>query len=521
MVGKGRAMRRRIVVCLGLLLALYVIGDATALWCLHRSTDQLSALAESQRIQVMRANLAASGVRIQRDLLAALAGDPPNHALRLESVQRFQQAIDRCGDCHHTPPVQAELDSIRATFERYLVAVQRVIDSPTIADIEHEANEIADRLVVQATQMADRAYYHVGIRGDDAAAGIRQAWLILCGTLVAAMTLGGVVAWHLHRRVTRPVEALLAGVRRARGGAAGDCLTIPADEEFRALGEAFTHAYADLSAAQEGVLQAEKMAAVGKLAAGVAHEVGNPLASISSVAQLMRRGCSDHQQVEKIDLIMQHINRASRIVRELLAFSRPVYERTPGEVDVSAVLDRAVSLLRFDKRAGRAVIDCRYAPGLRVARGDTDRLMTVFTNVMINAFDAMAACRNGDGRLVISGEQVADRVVITFEDNGTGLTREQVHNAFEPFFTTKEPGSGTGLGLWVCYQVVRKHGGTIRIENRGDSDAAGARVVIDLPGTVGAVEVPDPAAPHAGEIDTPPCNVSADERLGGRKCGTP
>ncbi|HRX85750.1 MAG TPA: hypothetical protein P5572_12095, partial [Phycisphaerae bacterium] len=99
-------MRQRIVVCLALLLALCVVGNATALWCLERSTEQLSALAESQRIQVMRANLAASGVRIQRDLLAAQTHPESANELRLDSVKRFEQAIERCGDCHHAPPVQ-------------------------------------------------------------------------------------------------------------------------------------------------------------------------------------------------------------------------------------------------------------------------------------------------------------------------------------------------------------------------------------------------------------------------------
>jgi signal transduction histidine kinase len=502
-------MRRRIVICLALLLALYVIGDATALWCLQRSTEQLSALAESQRIQVMRANLAASGVRIQRDLLAAHRQADGAESLRHDSIDRFRQAIDHCGDCHHVAPVQAKLDEIRATFDAYVATVTRLIDAPASGahDLELEAEQFADRLVMQATEAADRAYHHLETRGTDAVASIRNVWIILCGTLVAAMLAGGVVALHLHRRVTGPVEALLAGVRRVRDGDVGECLNVKSDGEFHALAEAFTHAYADLSAAQERVLQAEKMAAVGKLAAGVAHEVGNPLASISSVAQIMRRRCADPDQLEKLDLIMQHINRASRIVRELLAFSRPVYDRKLGEVEISAVLDRAVSLLRYDRRAGNAAIECRYPAGLRVQRGDADRLMTVFTNVMINAFDAIAPCRpltrrsplrgqmpqacgeatatsqGGDARLMIRAEQTADRVIIAFEDNGPGMTKDELRNACEPFFTTKEPGAGTGLGLWVCYQVVQKHGGTIRLENRSAAGQAaqGTRVVIELP----------------------------------------
>ncbi|HRX87774.1 MAG TPA: ATP-binding protein, partial [Phycisphaerae bacterium] len=390
----------------------------------------------------------------------------------------------------------------RKTFATYAAAIQRLAAAPAgKADgLEREANALAEQLVVQASDMADRAYHHLGLRGSDAAASIHQAWMILCATMAGSIVLGGVVAWHLHRRVTRPVGALLAGVQRVRDGDGQECLTVAADAEFRALGDAFTSAYADLTAAQERVLQAEKMAAVGKLAAGIAHEVGNPLASISSVAQMMRRKCDDPEHIERLDLIMQHINRASRIVRELLTFSRPVYERGPGEVDISTVLERTVALLRFDKRAGKAAIECRYAPELRIQRGDADRLMTVFTNVMINAFDAMALCRNGDAKLVITGEETDEQVTVSFADNGPGMAREEIHNAFEPFFTTKEPGSGTGLGLWVCYQVVQKHGGTIRIESGQHAGGpGGTRVVVELPKRGRGAAA---AAPAAAEVCT-------------------
>ncbi|MCB9849857.1 MAG: HAMP domain-containing histidine kinase [Phycisphaerales bacterium] len=111
-------------------------------------------------------------------------------------------------------------------------------------------------------------------------------------------------------------------------------------------------------------------------------------------------------------------------------------------------------------------------------RGDPDRLLTVFTNVMINAFDALSAHRNGDGRLLIAARNEDDRVIVSFADNGPGMTKDELANAFEPFFTTKEPGCGTGLGLWVCYQVVEKHGGVIRVTSQ---TGEGVCVTVELP----------------------------------------
>ncbi len=474
-------MRRRITICLGLLLGLFVIGDVIALLCLNRSIIELTALAESHRIQVMRANLASSAVRIETDLIAYAAGRPRDALRQRDSVRRFRAAMHACGDCHHGPAVQAQLDEVHETFHAYAAAVDRLLDSVDTEDahaLERDANLIADRLTREATHMADRAMDHVSVGSEDAAGSVRNAWVTLIGTLVATLAVGGILARHLQRRLTRPVDALMRGIRLIRDGQTRHRFEIDGDEEFRALGSALNSAYESMLTAQEGVLQAEKMAALGKLAAGIAHEVGNPLASISSVAQLMQRHNAAPEQTERIDLIRQHVARASQIVRELLAFSRPSRDDRLGPVDVSALLDKAISLLKYDKRAGHSAVDPRYEPNLCIKRGNADRLLLVFTNVMINAFDAIAARRDGDGRLTVAAGREGERIVVRFEDNGSGMSEEQIESAFEPFFTTKEPGAGTGLGLWVCYQIVERQGGIIRIDSRA---GAGTTITIELP----------------------------------------
>lgn len=473
-------MRRRVIVCLGLLLTLCLVGSAIALFCLHSSIEELSALAEAHRIQVMRANLTSSAVRIERDLISYEAGRGPDAARSRDSVRRFEQALGECGGCHHQPSVQADLDAVRGTFDSYIGTVNQLVADGTGWDpaLERDANLIADRLARQSTGLSDRGSSHVGVRSTDAAASVRNAWLVLLGTLLVALVAGALVALHLHRRLTVPIAALLDGIEHVRKGNLDHRFSLEGDEEFRALGNALNDAYRNLKTAQEGVLQAEKMAAVGKLAAGVAHEVANPLASISSVVQMMRRKGQSPEQAERIDLIMQHIARVSRVVRELLTFSRPADNGRHGRVDISALLDRAVSLLRYDERAGQTEIACRYEPGLSMARGDADRLLLVFTNIMINTFDALSMHGNGHPRLTISARQNGDRIIIRFKDNGPGMDKEQIRDAFEPFFTTKDPGTGTGLGLWICYEVVRKHQGTIRIDSRVGK---GTAVIIELP----------------------------------------
>lgn len=474
-------MRQRIIICLALLLALCVLGDAIALLCLKRSIAGLSALAESHRIQVLRANLTSSAARIETNLIAFISGHPHDAVRQRESIRRFRIAMHGCTECHHSPPVQAQIDEVHQTFHSYAVAVDRLVESAGTEEalnLEREANLIANELTRQATEMADRTMHDVSLRGADAATSVRNAWITLVGTLLATLVVGGVIARHLQRRMTRPIDALLRGIRLIRDGDAAHRFSIEADREFRALGHALNAAYDSMAAAQENVLQAEKMAAVGKLSAGVAHEVGNPLASVSSVAQIMRRKSTDGEQAEQIDLILQHVGRASRVVRDLLAFSRPARDDQKVRVDISELLEKAGGLLKYDKRVGRARVERRYSPGLVIERGDPDRLILVFTNIMINAFDALSAHGNGGGRLIITAAREGDRIVTRFEDDGPGMTPEQIDNAFEPFFTTKDSEAGTGLGLWVCYQVIQKHHGAIRIDSKV---GAGATVTVALP----------------------------------------
>ncbi len=474
-------MRRRIIISLGLLLCLCLLGDAIAMYSLNSSISQLSGVAQSHRIQSMRAELVSSGVRMERDLLAHLAGHDLDSKQRSDSVERFETSVDRCTRCHHEPPVQAELDEMYQTFAAYQAGAERLFETTDVKDravLEVWAMQLAHRLVEETTRMADRAGSHMVVQGVDAAAGIHSAWKILTVTLVAVLIAGGIIAFHLERRLTVPVADLLAGIDRIRDGDMAHRLAIHGDEEFRALGNALNHAYTNLQAAHDSVLQAEKLATAGRLAAGVAHEVGNPLASISSIAQMMLRKPSSPQQAEQIDLIMQEVARISRIVRELLTFSRPGRVREHGPVDVEAMLRHSTNLLEYDKRAENVKITCTPEPSLPAVHGSEDRLLLVFTNILINALDAISADNGRSGAVDIMATTRDGSVVVEFADTGPGMSKEQVAEAFEPFFTTKDPGVGTGLGLWVCYQVVREHDGSIEINS---TPGSGTAVTVTLP----------------------------------------
>ncbi len=480
----GVHLKRRIILCLAILFGLCLLAPVVAMICLSVSVSRLTSVADSHHIQSLRAELAAVGVRIERDLLQAAEPTPADRTSQIDTLTRFENTLGGCGACHHEPLIKDRMTQLAETFDRYRekVDLSIVLGDPTGLARDEEVRQLAATLVNRTTEMADEAAKHLAVKSSDAAASVRAARMVLVATLIASIVIGGFVALHLKKRLTTPLRALLEGVERVRQGDLNHRFKVTGDAECRTLGDAFNQAYDSLRKAQDRILQAEKMAFVGKLAAGVAHEVGNPLASISSVAQMMRRECHDDKEAERLDLIMQHISRVSKVVRELLTFSRPGPEDGEagrgGRVEIETLLEHTLSLLRWDKRASRIQISSDCEPNLSIAHGNSSQLLLVCINITINALDALSASKNSDGTLHVSAYAAGSRVKIRFEDNGPGMTQQQIAAAFEPFFTTKEPGTGTGLGLWVCSQIVRMHRASIHIDSRVGE---GTTVIVDLP----------------------------------------
>jgi signal transduction histidine kinase len=246
------------------------------------------------------------------------------------------------------------------------------------------------------------------------------------------------------------------------------------------LGESFNNLMflleqeaAEVGRYRNQLLEKEKMVAVGRMAAGIAHEVGNPLSSISSIVQRVKRRQNNEMLGEQLDLINTHINRISHTVRQLSNLARPAptnWER----VDIGRILEEVVSLVVFDGRASNASVEFVRHEGLSSTFVLRDQLLQVFINLALNAFDAMPT----HGRLSISTAQINGTIVIDFKDNGCGISAETGRRVFEPFFTTKEPGRGTGLGLSVSYGIIQKHGGRIEMESQ---EGEGSTFTVKLP----------------------------------------
>lgn len=275
----------------------------------------------------------------------------------------------------------------------------------------------------------------------------REFWKQVWGTITAGR------AWHGE------VEN-----RRKNGDPLHTYLLISpiVDADGKVVG--FLGAHRDITRQKEleqQLMHSQKMESIGTLAAGIAHEVGNPLASISSIVQVLLRTLSDEFARDKLSLVQAQVHRITKIIRDLVDFSRPSnYQLQP--TDVVRTVQDAVEIVRMSKKAKEHRLVTEVTGEIPLLTLVPDQIAQVFINILLNAVDAMDAKR-GEIKVRVSGEERQVRVDIC--DNGCGIARENLPKVFEPFFTTKQVGEGTGLGLWVSYGIVRSFGGDITVES--------------------------------------------------------
>jgi PAS domain S-box-containing protein len=214
------------------------------------------------------------------------------------------------------------------------------------------------------------------------------------------------------------------------------------------------------------LIHTQKMESIGTLAAGVAHEVGNPLASISALVQVVQRSTEDPFVKEKLELVKNQVTRISKIIRDLVDFSRPSnYELQL--TDINHNVAEAVEIIKVGTKAKNIKFQVSLKENLPLLPLVADQVQQVFVNILLNAVDAIAEHNppKQNCAIDVKTEIIEDYVIITFEDDGVGISEENLAKIFEPFYTTKKEGKGTGLGLWVSYGIIKSFQGDILVES--------------------------------------------------------
>ena len=325
----------------------------------------------------------------------------------------------------------------------------------------------------------------------------RTRQLLLTYFALDFILLLGLGAFILSRIVVAPVNRLLSATEKITGGVYGHQLTVTGALELARLAESFnamsstleqkqqevtSHVAAleqvnrDLQQAREEAIRSEKMASVGLLAAGTAHEIGTPLASVMGYAEILAQELEHNPaHADYLARIMDSCGRIDRIVKGLLEYARP--KQTVHEpVDLSLLMQATVELLQHQGFFKGIKLTMTTEPASSLASLDPHQLQQVLINLLINASDAMPQ----GGEIKLALKQGADKKILLLEvwDTGTGIAPEHLGKLFDPFFTTKSPGKGTGLGLAISARIIESFGGRITVQSRV---GLGSRFTIHVP----------------------------------------
>lgn len=440
--------------------------------------------------QVRQAHAQSLGRAIAGHVTEARAHRSPEELLRLLGSEVGSQGVAAIG------VYGADGQPMARAGEPFIVDLlpKRIaLGREVIVELEQHA---ALEVVVPGSDGAVAAI----LRTDDSAA--RAAPLVrllgLYSLLVGLVLLVGAY-FALTRLIVRPLDGLARAAERVAHGARRFSVPqggareltelgrnlhtmtehlIREEEALRAKVDEVERATVSLKEAQDRLIRSERLASVGRLAAGLAHEVGNPIAALLGLEDLLLEGGLDpSEQQDFLQRMRKETERINRILRDLLQFARAGEQHEPAgaaQGDVAEAVRDTAALIAPQKEMRDVELDVAIPPGLPSVTLSAEQLMQVVLNLVLNAVDAL----DGGGRVRVTAEPYSAGVRLVVEDNGPGVAVVVRERLFEPFVTTKEVGKGTGLGLAVCRGLVEAVGGSIALDTTFQD---GARFIVELP----------------------------------------
>jgi signal transduction histidine kinase len=227
---------------------------------------------------------------------------------------------------------------------------------------------------------------------------------------------------------------------------------------------------------EQQLIIADRLASIGELASGLAHELNNPLTGVIGFSQLLLSKDLPDEIREDIKVIYSEAKRAADVVKNLLIFARK-HAPVKQMVNINDVIEKVLTLRAYEHRVENIQVVTHFAPDLPLTMADYFQLQQVFLNIIINAEHFMLEAHRR-GTLTITTRRVGNSIVASFADDGPGIAKEDLVHLFDPFFTTKEVGEGTGLGLSICHGIVTEHNGLLYAESQ---PGKGATFVVELP----------------------------------------
>lgn len=325
--------------------------------------------------------------------------------------------------------------------------------------------------------------------------------------LIAFLVIAVTISISINRYVTRPVRVLVEGTKKIAEGDLSYSILLKSADEIGELASSFNQMTSDLKKADEKLVdwgktlehkvqlrtkelrdaenqlfQSEKLASLGKLAAGVAHEINSPLTGVLTYSSLLLKEKKDGDpEREDLEVIVNETNRCKKIVKGLLDFARQT-EPDKASSDINEIIDKSLDLISHQASMQNIKIEKKIKPDIPAIMIDRGQIQQVFINILLNAIEAMPQ----GGTLTVSSGIQDQMLAVGFADTGAGIAEENLRKIFDPFFTTKKQGRGTGLGLSVSYGIIERHRGRLEVKSKVGK---GTTFTVKLPIKEGVSEI--------------------------------
>lgn len=464
---KARSLRSKMIISMAIVFGLGCFSTISALYSLSRIVDKLTLIELSYELnqKVLETR------RHEKNFFLYHNNDELIYAL-----DYIDQVRIRVSEMKETAVLPAEEIRIyRNRLEDYadvLVQLNAPGTSPTAAlkKLVRERGQLfTEYILIRDTEAR--------LAADKDAKRYRRLSLI---SMTISIILGGIFAVLLIRWVTQPLEYLQKAATRIMKGELNAIPMAPAvlgSLEGVELVNSLNLMLNSLVEKQQALIQSAKLATVGQVTAGLAHEVNNPLNNISLTAEVLLEeltSTDDTATKEMVADILAQTERAREVVQNLLVFIRMAKNTEPVAFDLVQVTDDSIGLLKNQLRLSQIRVKTDYKEGRLLSKGFPGQIEQVLVNIMLNAIQAMPP--GGCMTVKVSAAPEDPMGVITIADNGPGIKEEDKKHIFDPFFTTK--GEGTGLGLSVSYSIIEKHEGTISVDSKA---GVGTKFQISLP----------------------------------------
>jgi len=480
-------MKKKIILGLTAYSVLFLFMGLYIVYTIQVGTAKLNEIIRLHQVEILREQFLIQVKRVQADLTLKHTNYSRRSDVVLRDVRNIELLIDGCFGCHHSVAVEAGIDDLHNSTHLYKDAVSRVLTiqagTARMVNEEDVAFRAGEELTKKVHDMVALTNARLNAKTEKALTDIARSKNLLYVLLAMGPLLSLGLASVFIRGFTTPVNRLLEATRILKAGNL-DHKVEGLKEEFGELASSFNEmgdsikgqmhrmreaeqtlekANQELKLAQEQMVRAETLAALGTLSSGISHELSTPLSVILNMTQLMKQELKDDPALLKdMEIVEYEANQAIKVTRSLLGFARST--RTNKEqVDLNRVLEDLFKILEFQPAAKSVKLDKRLATDLPLICADSGQVRQVFLNVILNAIQAMP----DGGELDISTgramSEATEGVEITIGDTGVGIPKEDIADIFQPFFTTKE--DGTGLGLAISYGIIKEHNGDIEVKS--------------------------------------------------------